>query len=661
MEIIKNPKNKIIFCMILALFFLLWILPIYNDGIADVIAKSGYIDGSWKIGINWATVNGLKFGKDIVFSYGPLYFLSDNSLLNINRPLYFGANILSIILCFLSLFLFAKFIIERLDFSELKYKIFSHIVILLALYSFLCVYIELAEFLLLLSFLLLFSLVEKTNRKKDDILWTIFIGFIFSILSLVKFYYFIAVVTLTILSIVIFITIKKSYILISLVGSFIIFLISIWLILEKSLFALLLYIKNGFALTFGYSEGLQLYFEDWQGKFLYEGRFIIIYAVLIFALWAGLLIYGIAKKSKDIIFYFLLSSPILFLIYKQGYTRMDHFHTQEYFRFLIFLLVFTLLIFGKKLWKIFPLLLILILIALPFRAVDETLNIRRKISYNLNEVSKAVKIINPSSYKEMQLYEKEEVRKMLVDYEDAIKRINKGDKVDIIPNEVVVPYVFDLNWSPRPIFQSVNMYNSTLNILNANHFKGKDAPSKVIYHLDAIDGRYAIFDEPLVFQELLKNYNFIYSNDKGIGVLEKKAEETDYNIKTISKDRIKFNQIIDVPDVDNGYLFCKIDIKLNFIGRIKNLLYKGNYIQLKFYFRETTKGPVTVRIIRENGNIGFFIQNYVGDINQLKEIFQQQGYHKVDEDKIKSIEIITNGTSSFYNNFDIEFFMLEFP
>jgi len=28
------------------------------------------------------------------------------------------------------------------------------------------------------------------------------------------------------------------------------------------------------------------------------------------------------------------------------------------------------------------------------------------------------------------IYEKEEVRKMLVDYEDAIKRINKGDKVN---------------------------------------------------------------------------------------------------------------------------------------------------------------------------------------------------------------------------------------
>jgi len=133
MEIIKNSRNKIIFCLLIALFLLLWIFPVYSDGLVDVINKSGFIDGSWKLGLNWATVDGLRFGEDIVFSYGPLYFLLNNTLLNISRSLYFSANILSIILCFLSLFLFLKFIIERLDFSELKYKIFSHIIIILAL------------------------------------------------------------------------------------------------------------------------------------------------------------------------------------------------------------------------------------------------------------------------------------------------------------------------------------------------------------------------------------------------------------------------------------------------------------------------------------------------------------------------------------------------
>ena len=661
MDILKNSKKKNILSLFIALFLLFWNFPIYSDGLADVIAKSGFLDGSWKIGLNWANLKGLHFGKDIVFTYGPLYFLSDNTLLNFNRGLYFWANFLCVILYFCSVFLLAKFIIDRLDFSEPRYKIFSHIVILLSLYSFLNVYIEIPEILLLLSFLILFSLINENYNKRSNVLWSIAVGFIFAILSLCKLYYLTESLVIIFVSIIIFIIIKRSYILISLIGSFFIFLFSIWLILEKSIISIFNYIKGGFAITFGFSESCQLYFEDWQGKFYYEGKFIIFYAILIFILWSIFFIYGAAKKSKETAFYFLLSFPIIFLVFKQGFTRMDHFHTQEYFRFIVFILIFTFLIFCKKYLKLIPIFLIIIMLAIPFRTVDEPLSIRRKISYNLNEINKVIKIINKVSYQNLQLKEKEQVKNLLVDYEDVVNKINKNDTVEIIPFEIVVPFVYDLNWDPRPIFMSINVYNSILNELNGNHFTWENGPSKVIYKINSVDGRYPLFDEPLVFQELLKNYNFIYSNNKGIGLLEKKKEKADYIVKSISNSEEKFGETINVPDINDGYLFCKINIDLNIFGKIKNLFYKGDYIKLKFNFKDPSEQPIIARIVRENGKQGFFIANYVGDINQLKEIFNQSTIYKIEKNKIKSIEIITDNKTNFINNFNVEFYELKLP
>ena len=655
-------KYKIILTSLITIFMFLWVFPVHSNGLADVMAKDGPSGASWKIGLNWATELGLKFGKDIVFQYGPLYFLSNNSLVNISRPFYFAANIFYMLLFIAAIFLFIRFFIERLDFTSLKNKIFSHLLVLLISYAFLNIYIEVPELLLLLSLLLMFDLIEKNYSRKINYLYAIFIGFIFSVISLVEFYFFVASLVLIILSIIVFSVVRKPHIAFSLFGSFITFFILIWLTLEKSLYFLLLYIRNGFALWLGYSEGMQVFFEGWQNEFLLEGKFVVLFALLIFILWTVFLIFGIKKKKKNIIYYFLLSFPILFLVFKQGFVRMDLFHTQQYFRFIIFLLIFTLLIFGRRFKKIIPVFLILIIIAIPFRTANESLSIRIRALFNVNEVNRVSRIINPVTYNEMQLNEKNETRKTFADYKDIINLIGKNDTVDIIPWEVVVPYAYDLKWSPRPIFQSAAVYNPLLNKLNADHFKGAEAPDKVIYSIGSTDGKYSLFDEPLVFQELLKNYSFSYLNNKGIGLLQKKTKAADFEIETIKKINAGFNEAINITDVSNGYLFCKLNIDLNPLGTVKNLLYKGDYTYIKFYFDNPDKEPVTFRLIRENAKLGIFVSNYVDSLDTLKNIFSQQSqnYYKIDNNKIKSIEILNSSSATFEKDFEVEFFIMKF-
>ena len=56
-----------------------------------------------------------------------------------------------------------------------------------------------------------------------------------------------------------------------------------------------------------------------------------------------------------------------------------------------------------------------------------------------------------------------------------------NNTVDIISYEQGVLLLNDLNWHPRPVFQSYSAYNQHLLELNAKFFIGSNAPKFVIY------------------------------------------------------------------------------------------------------------------------------------------------------------------------------------
>lgn len=80
-----------------------------------------------------------------------------------------------------------------------------------------------------------------------------------------------------------------------------------------------------------------------------------------------------------------------------------------------------------------------------------------------------------------------------------------NDSVDIIPSEASLVAANNLNWQPRPVFQSYKAYTSDLDSLNANSVSSSP-PEWILLHWGSIDGRHQILDEPSTFLEMLCNY-----------------------------------------------------------------------------------------------------------------------------------------------------------
>ena len=89
-----------------------------------------------------------------------------------------------------------------------------------------------------------------------------------------------------------------------------------------------------------------------------------------------------------------------------------------------------------------------------------------------------------------------------------IKRI--GNKsVHIEPWDASVAWVYRLNWHPLPVFQSYMAYTPRLDHLNADALASPSAPQAILHQSLALDGRIPRFQSPSTNVELLCRYSMV--------------------------------------------------------------------------------------------------------------------------------------------------------
>ncbi|MDF5722697.1 MAG: hypothetical protein PUP91_19895 [Rhizonema sp. PD37] len=81
---------------------------------------------------------------------------------------------------------------------------------------------------------------------------------------------------------------------------------------------------------------------------------------------------------------------------------------------------------------------------------------------------------------------------------ENVTNVVKNKKIDIVPWEIALVPANNFNWKPRPIFQSYSAYTTSLDDIN---FKSLSTESReyIFYQFKAIDSRHPFFDEPKTF------------------------------------------------------------------------------------------------------------------------------------------------------------------
>jgi len=80
-----------------------------------------------------------------------------------------------------------------------------------------------------------------------------------------------------------------------------------------------------------------------------------------------------------------------------------------------------------------------------------------------------------------------------------------AQSVDVIPWETTIVPANDLNWQPRPIFQSQAAYTTALDLANRDYFQ-QTPPDFLLYNFQTVDQRHPFFDEPATAFQLWCTY-----------------------------------------------------------------------------------------------------------------------------------------------------------
>ena len=606
------------------------------------------LDESWVYAINYLPNSNYLFGKDVVFTYGPLSYLM--------IPRHIGSNIeqsLVFMLFIHILFAFILFIYFRVTKYKTQFYLFA-----------LCYSITYAlslsdnvlslwyEYYLLTIFLLLCYLPSRCNTPQ--IFAGVVTGALAPVFMLIKFSLgFNCLIALVVASITWRLEFAKQanraiiFTYLSLISALTILVFAYF----KSINNFYLWIYGSWEVAKGYGDSMSLVINS-----ISVSRGVLLLAVVIVA---ALILLWKRTQAGYLIF---IALGDLFISFRHSFIR------QQMPFFLLYLAVISIICLAcrekKTAYKYgwcFAIVCIISLYPLSYagitlnnvaRILDTTQgqqNIRKLLK--IDTTVKNVDIATEKNYKEFLLPE------------DLVQHIQKsvGAKVATLPDCIGYTAANHLNFDPIPVLQLYSVYTPYLDKLCADHFTLQTAPQFIIwgptadlrFSFDEIDGRNPVLESPLTTLALLRNYELykIYKNAE-IMLLQKRKHIRQISFKAIADHQYKTNQWISVPK-SSSLMLSSIKLRpkpfLYFISK----LYQLPEIDLQMYSNENIYSRY--RIVYPNLSSGLLLNCCPRNVLEFSKLFNGENPNPV-----RQINISGPGSNLFYPEIEISWTELIF-
>lgn len=589
-----------------------------------ILADSGPswlgLDVSWQMTLSYANLHDLVWGKDIVYTYGPLGFLSTRIAWGVSRWFFLAFD----------LFLMVNFFHVFKDFLKASMSKVLGVLILFA-----------ATLLMHtnhgtdLSWLLLFFIyywLYKTHQKPTNSSYAMLL--ILAVISL-----FVKVNAGLIGMCVICAHLAMLYVSqkISLLKG-----VSIIAILTGCIFLaawvlnvnILAYIHGAFEIIKGY-PGI-MYMDNGQERV--EENLGTLYAMIKY-LFIIFFIYIMLKGKFTQFFYLAIAAGFILLLKKQAFLRGDVQHLSEFFCYApIVLLVGNFLYFKTNTQKVFSAAILFIFTISLFFKAEFYNNIDGLFKNRYTNKKEYYRQFKES--KNVQYLEQRDKRYI----PDTILAKVGNATIDIFPWDTEYLMENKLNFSPRPIFQSFSAYTKYLQELNYEHYVN-DGPEYIIYDYESIDGRYPFNDEAMLNMFILKNYTLedtFTSNERTRSLLKRKKLATGFMINKVSEAEYG---LLDKVTIPNNVNFIRLVVDENWEG--KKLSFKLRPPELNMAFNTENGHSQMCKISPELLKAGIQVEtlvltheNYLSlltknsELSKIKSI-QLKPTHGFFEEKIK--------------------------
>jgi hypothetical protein len=211
------------------------------------------------------------------------------------------------------------------------------------------------------------------------------------------------------------------------------------------------------------------------------------------------------------------------------------------------------------------------------------------------------------------------------EYQDRKQAIRKSNPlptmrgtVDLYPSDVAILFAHDLAWSGRPSVQSYAAYTPALDGLNAAHLSGPRAPDNVLFSLAPIDGRLPTLEDAASLPVLLSRYEVADYAPPYIHMARRDAPLPS-PLDTGEGEVVARGQLnIPIAVPASEVIWAAIDVQPTLLGRIVLTLYKLPGLRIAL-----TLGDGSVaryRYIPNMGSTGFLLSPLLSDTEHFLEL-----------------------------------------
>ncbi|HEY2587577.1 MAG TPA: hypothetical protein VGI81_17660 [Tepidisphaeraceae bacterium] len=579
-----------------------------------VIGSSG-IDDSWMLALNALFARHLRFGHDLVFTYGPWGFLHTRAY----HPDTFGLMLLGWAFFAIAFWCGCWAVGRR--------RIANPAVLLLWMLAALGVAAfdilhQSATLLCLIGLLLVYAFDPKT---KPTSFTSILLVAAVALASLVKFTYLVAagmvIVPLTIAQLR-----RRQVPIIPLL--FLAFFFAFDLLAGQRMSDLPDYVRLSMQITTGYTDAMS--YAPPNPPTGWASRLPPI-DLLCFVAAAGLLVVVVSrplwKRDRTAAALPLLAlGGILFATFKWGFVRHDALHAP----LAAFVLLFLALLYAASLWpegaaarrgQLALIATVLAATAVTWNAVLSGTGFALPTYYAyslMGEVGPNLRAAADLARGTSSLTSAYENAKAAIRSESRAPNINGS--VDIYPWSSAVPVASGMNYDPRPVFQSYSAYTPELANLNADHLRGPAAPGHLL--LGICDGdfpldRFPTADDGPSWPEFLTRYT-IERQTRDFLVLRKAAHPGHYKFTPLGQVTGRLNTPIPIPSAADGPVWVQIAFQPTPAGKLLAMLYKSP--ELSFAATSRDGRTRACRTSPGSAAAGFLLSPVINDMKAYERL-----------------------------------------
>ncbi|MGA3324012.1 MAG: hypothetical protein ABSF45_06030 [Terriglobia bacterium] len=522
------------------------------------------LDPSWHAALEYAAAHHLQFGTQIVFTFGPLGFLSTRTSLGH----LLGARIAFAFFWSALVALTATALAKRLA-GWVRYAFLAWLVVF-TLSSGLD---QTAFFVMAYGTLLL--LVDNPKQR-----WQVpLVVFAFIVLSLIKASFLTAALGSLAVVFVCWIRQRKTLKAIMLALAVPAGFIACWMALEQSPSHLAPWFRDALELASGYSGAMNLV----------PKTSVLCAALAALALFVGALIATIVRTRGGLLTWGVLITlaQYVFLAWKEGFTRSGDWHTFVFLWFLPLGLAFCFL--GElsnahkasHRWGLqvtFAASMALCLAAANFQipgfAWQQVSDWPRRVTQNAEMIFATLRGRSDELYADCR--DAKSDRMLLL---DRAKDVIGNDSVDVMNYLLLAAVVNEMNYQPRPVIQGFVAYTPALQSLNEEYFRSAGRPHYVLLCQQATDGRFPTLEDSAALNYVLNNYVPVARGGHFL-VLQQRTTE-DLAFQLVKEESLHFGEKLDLRPWAQGPLFMSVVIAPSLLGRAATFLYQQHPLYMR--------------------------------------------------------------------------------